>query len=187
METSTGIWFYRANEKHGYMSNFYKCTFTDINGIQYNCSEQYIIYIKCLMFDWGNNILFNKILNETNPKNFKQYEREINNFNELIWNKNKYYIMCDAINKKFSQNKYIKDKLYMTKDKILYQACKNDRIWGIGYTKKTALNIDPNKYGENLLGEALMRYRDKNPEYIPTESECHINKVKKINKETNFY
>ena len=187
MESNIAIWFYKQNENYGFMSNFYKCKFMDLNGVQYNCSEQYFIYIKCLMFDWNNKILLNKILNETNPGKIKQYGRDVNYFNQLIWNKHKYNVMCDAINKKFDQNKDILNKLYMTKGKTLYEAAKNDRIWGIGYTATECRNVLPNEYGENLLGKALMRYRDKNPEYVSNNSELFEKQLKKINKETNFY
>ena len=187
MESNIAIWFYKQNENYGFMSNFYKCKFTDLNGIQYNCSEQYFIYIKCLMFDWNNKILLNKILNETNPGKIKQYGRQVNYFDQVIWDKHKYNVMSDAIHKKFHQNEDIRNKLYMTKGKTLYEAAKNDRIWGIGYTAIESRDVHRKYYGENLLGEVLMRYRDKNPEYIPIDSECHMNQVKKINKETNFY
>ena len=181
MESSIAIWFYKSNEKHGYMSNFYKCKFTDQNGIQYNCSEQYFMYMKCLMFDPDNKILLGLILNEINPAKIKLYGREVKNFHQIIWNEHKYNIMCDAIHKKFSQNKHLQEKLYATKGKLLYEAAKNDRIWGIGYTATESRNVDHKYYGENLLGKALMRYRDSDPEYVPIESERYINQLKKIN------
>ena len=179
MESLIAIWFYKQNEKHGYMSNFYKCKFTDLNDIEYNCSEQYFMYIKCLMFNPTNKILLNKILNETNPGKIKQYGRLVKNFNEIIWNQHKYDVMCYAIHKKFSQNKNIEEKLYMTAGKTLYEAAKNDRIWGIGYTATEAPNIHYNYYGKNLLGQALMRYRDKSPEYVPINPEYYMNQLKK--------
>ena len=50
METSDSIYFYGLINKYSFMSNFYKCNFTDENQINFNCSEQYFMY-KCLMFD----------------------------------------------------------------------------------------------------------------------------------------
>ena len=44
---------------------------------------------------------------------------------------------------------------------VLYEASPYDRIWGIGYEKKAAQQIDPERFGENLLGKALMQVRSE--------------------------
>jgi len=161
METQTEIFFYRQNEKYGYMSNFYKCKFTDLNDIEYNCSEQYFMYIKCLTFDPSNKVLLNNILNETNPGKVKYYGRQVKNYQCDLWNTKRYDIMMDALYYKFSQNNVICKKLIQTGDKLLYEAAKNDRIWGIGFYSTEAISIDREKYGENLLGKCLMMTRTK--------------------------
>jgi ribA/ribD-fused uncharacterized protein len=48
-----------------------------------------------------------------------------------------------------------------TKDSMLYEASKFDRIWGIGYDRETAIKIDKSLYGLNLLGKALMQVRSE--------------------------
>ena len=69
--------------------------------------------------------------------------------------------MLEAIRLKFNQNEIIKQKLLETNTKTLYEASKNDKIWGIGYYDKDAIHIDKNNFGENLLGNALMEIRSE--------------------------
>ena len=47
-EIKDAIYFWSNNEP---FSNFYKCTFVN-NEITFNCSEQYFMYKKCMLFDW---------------------------------------------------------------------------------------------------------------------------------------
>lgn len=161
METETEIYFYNLKNKFNYMSNFYKTNFTDKDGIKYNCSEQYFMYHKCKIFDPKNNILLETIITEKSATKIKKYGRQVQNFNDKIWKEKKYNIMLEALRLKFNQNEIIKQKLIETKSKILYEASKNDRIWGIGYYDKDAIKIDKIKFGENLLGNALMEIRSE--------------------------
>jgi len=161
METDTEIYFYNLKNKFNYMSNFYKTIFTDKDGIKYNCSEQYFMYHKCKIFDQKNNILLETIITETSATKIKKYGRQVQNFNDIIWKEKRFNIMLEALRLKFNQNEIIKQKLLETKPKILYEASKNDRIWGIGYYDKDAMQIDKSKFGENLLGNALMEIRSE--------------------------
>jgi len=161
METDTEIYFYNLKNKFNYMSNFYKTIFTDKDGIKYNCSEQYFMYHKCKIFDPKNNILLETIITETSATKIKKYGRQVQNFNDIIWKEKRFNIMLEALRLKFNQNEIIKQKLLETKPKILYEASKNDRIWGIGYYDKDAMQIDKSKFGENLLGNDLMEIRSE--------------------------
>lgn len=71
METENEIYFYGVNDKYGFMSNFYNTEFENEEEIIFNCSEQYFMYCKCLIFDGDNNKLLKKI-----------YQEEINKFTE---------------------------------------------------------------------------------------------------------
>ena len=160
METIDSIYFYGHNNEFGYLSNFYKCNFVE-NNIKYNCSEQYFMYYKCLLFDEKNKLLIDKILKETDQKKIKKYGRMVCNFNEVVWKANRYNIMKQGVLLKFDQNDNIKKKLLNTKDKVLFEASKYDKIWGIGYNTKIAYKIDKEKYGLNLLGKVLMEVREE--------------------------
>lgn len=158
---NNAIYFYNLSNKYGFMSNFYKCKFHDSkSGHTFNCSEQYFMYYKCLLFDKYNVDLLNKILTETSATKIKKYGRLVQNFDDKIWDLHKFDIMTDALRLKFSNIK-LQNLLLDTDNKILYEASKNDKIWGIGYYDVDAIKIDPSKYGQNLLGQALMKIRSE--------------------------
>ena len=159
METPTEIYFYNLKNKFAYMSNFYATNFTDKDGIKYNCSEQYFMYWKCKTFDSENEQLLKDILKEISATKIKLYGRQVKNYNDTIWNEKRYGIMLDALRLKFNQNLSIKQKLLLTEPKTLYEASKNDKIWGIGFYDADAIRTDKSKFGTNLLGKALMEIR----------------------------
>lgn len=143
----------------GYLSNFYNAKFT-IDNICYSCSEQYFMKKKQETFDKYNEELSNKILNETSPSKIKILGRKVKNYDENIWNELRYDIMKKGIYEKFKQNNDIKEKLLLTKDKILVEASPHDKIWGIGLDEHNAKIINPSNWkGLNLLGKALMEVR----------------------------
>ena len=161
METDSEIYFYGLNNEFGYMSNFYKTAFIDKDKIKFNCSEQYFMYSKCKIFDPNNKILLEEILKESSATKIRKFGRQVQNYNDVIWNEKRYNIMLDALRLKFNQNEIIKQKLLKTKPKILYEASKNDKIWGIGFYDKDAIQKNKNEFGTNLLGKALMEIRNE--------------------------
>ena len=164
MELNDKIYFYGTKGKYGFLSNFYKCIFECfINNtiIEFNCSEQYFMYFKCITFDPNNSELLNMILKEINPVKIKALGRKVCNFDEKIWTSKKYLVMLNALYYKFSQNPILQQKLLNTDNKILYEASPRDRIWGIGFSAEKAITIESTKYGSNLLGMVLMEIRDK--------------------------
>ncbi len=162
METEKSIFFWKENNKYGFLSNFYTSHFVDANNVKYTCIEQYFIANKCLLFDESNTKLYNKIMNTTLPYTIKKIGRQVANFDQSLWDKEKYEIMKTGIRYKFLQNIKLKKKLMQTENKRLYEASKYDKIWGIGMTQQEAKEIeDANFPGENLLGKALMEVREE--------------------------
>ena len=101
-------------------------------------------------------------MNTNLPYTIKKIGRQVANFDQSIWDKEKYEIMKTGIRYKFLQNIRLKKKLIQTEDKQLYEASKYDKIWGIGMTQQEAKEIeDANFPGENLLGKALMEVREE--------------------------
>ena len=153
------LFFWGEKDAFGFLSNFYPSTFTT-DGQIFNCSEQYFMKKKQELFDPLNQKLASDIMNETNPKNIKNYGRQVNNFAESIWNINKYKSMYDGVYAKFSQNPELKTQLLATGEKVLVEASPYDKIWGIGFNKSDALTSKA-KWGQNLLGKVLMEVRNK--------------------------
>lgn len=160
METKDAIYFFKPNNSLGWLSNFYYSDFEE-NGIVFNCNEKYFMYHKALVFDPNNHILIQNILNEKNPNSIKKYGRQVRNFDDTIWNDIKFNIMVDGLRLKFNQNKRLKELLKQTNKKMLYEASPYDSIWGIGFDFRNALQTNPENFGENLLGKALIIVRDE--------------------------
>jgi ribA/ribD-fused uncharacterized protein len=114
---------------------------------------------KALLFD--DRETFSKIVHCTKPGEAKELGRSVKNFNEQLWNKQRYRIVVEGNIRKFSQNRKLGEFLLSTKSRILVEASPVDTIWGIGLTKDSATITDIYSWrGLNLLGFALMETRD---------------------------
>lgn len=145
--------------KESPFSKHYLATFI-INGIEFNCTEQFLMYCKARLFNDYNTA--EKILQTNDPIEHKRLGRLVNNFNEEIWIANRMKFNFIGNLNKFKQNPYILNTLLDTKDNILVEASPFDKIWGVGL-KETDPRIKSSKMwrGLNLHGETLMRVRDK--------------------------
>ena len=159
-EENGKLFFFRQYGPDGYLSNYYPITFY-IDKIEFTCSEQAFMYEKCKCFDGNNEILLSEILQESNPNKIKKLGRQVRNFDEYKWDQVRYDIMVKCLRAKFKQNHVLKEELLKTYPNELYEASPWDKIWGIGYEKHIAVDIDPTQYGRNLLGKALMEIREE--------------------------
>ena len=140
------------------LSQFFPCKFKS-NDIEYNCAEQYMMSEKAKLFK--DEETYQLILKETSPDKIKRLGRQIKNFNNREWDKNKLNIILQGNILKFSQNEDLKKFLIETGDKILVEASPYDKIWGIGLDQNNPDSSNPLKWnGINLLGFSLMQVRD---------------------------
>ena len=140
------------------LSQWYMCQFY-IDDVFYNCAEQYMMAEKAYMF--GDEDVYNQILQEYSQMNIKKLGRKVRNFNDYVWKGNRVSVVIEGNLAKFSQNETLRDFLLSTGDKILVEASPKDDIWGIGLEEASPDAVDPRKWrGENLLGFALMEVRD---------------------------
>ena len=103
-----------------------------------------------------------KIMECEYPKKIKALGRTVKNFNEDIWNDNKYDIVLRGNYAKFSQNEELKKFIINTKNRVLVEASPYDSIWGIKMSYEDNNIENPHCWqGKNLLGFALMEVRDK--------------------------
>jgi len=143
-----------------------KCVFSNwhpskfmVNGVVYNCSEQYFMAGKARLF--GDTVALEEILKSDDPAYQKSVGKQIRGFDQHVWDANAKGIMYDACRHKFEQNLDMLKELTDTGTRILVEASPKDRIWGIGLHWKSELCDDPKNWlGTNWLGQTLTKVRD---------------------------
>ena len=153
----------------GIYSNWYKCPIEinrielerglifDTLGRKFNCSEQAMMFFKALLFE--DYKIAEKIILESNPRKQKALGREIKNFDSESWDLVKEEIVLQILTCKFKQNFHLREQLIKENCDLFVEASPHDRIWGIGFDEKNALN-NKDKWGENLLGKLITNVRN---------------------------
>lgn len=150
--------FWGAGNFNGYLSNWYKASFTYKGETFANC-EQFMMAAKARVFEDEETRA--KIMATNNPKEIKALGREVKNYEDDIWASERKQAVLVANYCKFSQNAGLGRDLINTGNAILVEASPYDKIWGIGMAdtdenSRNALNWK----GENYLGFILMTVRD---------------------------
>jgi len=139
-------------------SNWWPCVF-EVDGVKYNCSEQFLMAEKARMFDDKETL--QEILESDHPAYQKACGRAVRGFNKDAWGAKARDIMYRGCHAKYSQNPDLKKELLSTGTRTIVEASPEDCIWGIGIHWKSALCDDPKNWrGTNWLGETLTRVRD---------------------------
>jgi ribA/ribD-fused uncharacterized protein len=143
----------------GIFSQWYKVPMT-IDGIEYNCAEQYMMHQKALLF--GDKEIAAEVMKITNPKDHKALGRKVKGYDEAIWKRNCLAIVYKGNYAKFTQNKELEQQLVNTGARTIVEASPVDFIWGIERAENDPLSLDPAQWkGTNLLGSALMLVRNE--------------------------
>ncbi len=139
-------------------SNWYPNSFDHL-GVRYNCSEQYMMQQKALLFkDYD---VAEMIMQQTSPHKQKFLGRQVRGFVYEEWMAVCNGIMVPALVSKFMQDTYSLNVMLDTGDSIIVEASPYDKVWGIGMKMDDPRAIDPSKWeGENRLGTILMEARD---------------------------
>ena len=151
--------FHNPNEENGYMSNWWLSDFI-IDNITFSSMEQYMMYQKAICFKDTNTA--EKILKISDVAQIKALGRLVKNYDDNYWNGVRQIVVYEGLLAKFSQNDELKNQLIATDVAILAECAVQDRIWGIGLSMKDENRFARTKWkGQNLLGYALMKVRDK--------------------------
>lgn len=130
-----------------------------VEGIRYNCCEQYMMYNKAILFNDFDSA--KKILLEEDPAEQQKLGRKIKNFNEDVWCSNRERIVYDGNYFKFTRYLDLRGRLIDTYPKLLVEASPSDLVWGVGLTQENPLILDPKNWrGQNLLGKVLTKLRN---------------------------
>lgn len=155
MQTEEFTFFYKT--RHPF-SQWYPCEFT-IEGISFNCAEQYMMFGKAILFD--SQQIAEKIIKEKDPRQQKELGKQVKNFVQEVWDNEAKRIVYKGNHAKFSQNENLKKFLLKTKGTTIVEASPYDIIWGIGLSEEHPDRYYRNKWrGLNWLGEVLTQLRD---------------------------
>lgn len=161
-DASEPVYFYGLREKpYGVFSQWQKCKFTDPNypDIEFNTAEQYMMHGKAQTLNDPDSAA--KILLAKTSKDQKALGRNVKNWGQEVWDDAKLGIVERGNYLKFTQNENFKKVLLDTGDRLLVEASDKDKIWGIGFKVAVAKTVPRAKWGQNLLGIALMKVRSK--------------------------
>ena len=148
----------------GEFSQWYPSNFT-VDGIEYNCAEQYMMQQKAKLF--GDSEMESKIMGTSDPRKQKQFGRQVKGFDKDKWGAIAFDVVKKANIAKFSQNPHLTKPFEISKGKEIVEASPYDTIWGIGLheTDERAWNKE-NWQGTNWLGKVIMEVRKELfPEY----------------------
>ena len=139
------------------LSNFHMNTPFKIDGIKYNCTEQYIQNAKAMLFN-DDEIAY-KIMRAKSSHEQCQLGRKVKGYNEHRWMQVAHEVLYKANMAKVDQNEQAKTALLQTESNVLGEASKNKR-WGIGLSLNDD-NVTKTQFwqGDNIFGKVLEKVR----------------------------
>lgn len=141
----------------GPFSQWYKCQLI-IDGVSYNCAEQYMMAMKAHFF--GDMQTHALIMQEKNQRKQKALGRLVKNFDQEAWLGVAQKFVYKANKVKFS-DPMLQQLLLNTGNKIIAEASPEDALWGIGLTVDNPACLDQAQWGKNWLGTILMQIRQE--------------------------
>jgi ribA/ribD-fused uncharacterized protein len=142
----------------GEFSQWYKRDMV-IDGITYNCCEQFMMAEKARLF--GDEEALQSIMEVSNPRRQKAIGRTVQGFVADEWNENARSIVFLGNQAKFTQHQDLEDILLETGTKTIVEASPYDKVWGIGLAADDVRASDRSQWqGTNWLGEAIMKVRE---------------------------
>ncbi len=151
--------FYDLENENDYLSNWYASPF-ELDGIQFCCMEQYMMYRKAEMF--RDEDAMAAILASEDPKEMKLLGRTVKNFYIRMWDGRSQLVLFTGLMAKFTQNEELREKLLSTGDAILVECSPTEEKWGIAVALTDERRLNPDFWtGMNLLGYTLMEVREQ--------------------------
>lgn len=149
------IFFGRASP----LSNHHHSPFL-LEDHHFACVEQFLAWNRAKLT--GNEQLSSKALSSPNPAVCKGILNELHHTNSAAWDEQLDRIIEAALTAKFTQNQDLGSFLVNTRPRKLGEASLNPK-WGIGLKIIDKNAMDPAKWkeGGNLLGNKLMKIREK--------------------------
>lgn len=159
--TDTHVYFWGDYMSQWHESPFEMRTFpSEAVATKFNCCEQWMMYIKARYFN--DMATAAAILATNDPQRQKALGRSVKNYDDVSWSKIRYQVVVDGNLRKFTQNPELGEMLKATGDRIIVEGSPYDKVWGVGLLWSDDRILDEKNWrGENLLGKALMKVREK--------------------------
>ena len=164
--SSLPVYFHREHTPpYGFLSQWYASPFHDPTAnITYTSAEQRMMHHKALLC--ADTATASLILSSSDPGEQKTLGRKVKGFREKEkeWDKIKFETVVEGNWLKFTRatehGAWLKARLLETGERMLAEASRSDRAWGIGFNESEA-GDRMEEWGENLLGKALMYVRER--------------------------
>ena len=151
--------FHSPEERNGFLSNWYRSDF-EVDGVRYSSLEQYMMHMKALLF--GDLETAGKIMAADDPSEIKALGRAVTPFDSTVWAGRAQVIVYRGLLAKFGQDRRLARMLEGTRDAMLGECARGDRIWACGRAMDDPRRRDISQWdGKNLLGFALMEVREQ--------------------------
>lgn len=143
----------------GIFSQWYQCSFT-IDGIGYNCAEQYMMAQKASLF--GDHVRYDQIMASRDPSEQKALGKLVRGFSKSAWEAVARDVVFRASMAKFTSSAGLLKGLLKTRGTLLVEASPTDVIWGIGLGEYDERALNPAEWrGMNWLGQVLTDAREQ--------------------------
>ncbi|QDS75271.1 hypothetical protein FKW77_000936 [Venturia effusa] len=154
------VWFWNPEQENGYLSQWTQSPW-EHEGVTYHTAEMWMMIQKAKLF--GDEEIAAEMASTSDPAKHKSLGRKARDFDRAKWNENKLRIVEEGTWFKFTASKNaaeLKKQLLETGEREIVEASPFDKIWGIGFGAENA-EANRAKWGENLLGIALMNVRKR--------------------------
>lgn len=140
----------------GHFSQWCPVVFT-VDGITYNCAEQYMMAQKARLFNDAEAL--KAIMASFSPSRQKAIGKTVKGFDKRTWEVVARDVVRTGTMAKFSLPEF-SGALLLTGDATIVEASATDRIWGIGLDEYHPEAMQRSKWrGTNWLGDCLMDVR----------------------------
>ena len=156
------FWGHTAKADHAgpwVLSQWWPTPF-QVDGVTYRHAESFMMAAKARLFD--DSDMLEQILASEHPGEAKKLGRQVQGFDEAVWQTQCYAIVVAANVAKFAQSTSLRAYLLSTAPQVLVEASPRDRIWGVGLGPDNPKVNTPSQWrGRNLLGFALTEVRER--------------------------
>jgi hypothetical protein len=130
-----------------------------IDGVLYNCAEQYMMAKKALLFEDGEAYL--AIMATRDPAEQKRIGRTVRGFRREVWDVVSRDVVARASLAKFTSTPKLHRRLMATEGHTLVEASPTDDVWGVKlYENDPAVHDRGLWRGTNWLGQVLTDLRE---------------------------